>query len=87
MFRTRSKYVSVVLKKKYFADPRTNRKYDFDDGIVGPTVVNNIIMPPQTGFGEQQHQQPGAYFPQQPGNPFAGAGGHGGQVPLPPTFG
>ena len=74
LFRTRSKYVSVVLKKKYFADPRTNRKYDFDDGVVGPTIANNIIMPPQQGFGEPQHQQAGAYVPQQPANPFAGAG-------------
>jgi len=52
LFRTRSKYFSVVLRKKYFADPKVFREYDFDSGVVRPSVVNNIILPPKQEFGQ-----------------------------------
>ena len=66
MFRTSSAFVEIVLKKKYFVDSTVPRNYDFDSGVVNSTLVNNIISPPQQGFGQPQHHQAGTYIPQQP---------------------
>ena len=70
--RKSSTHLSVILSKKYFADPNIHRNYDFDSGVVGPTVVNNIIQPAQQGSG-------------QPAQPYGGGcgGGPEGYVPIP----
>ena len=75
--RTSSTHLSIILSKKYFADTNIHRNYDFDSGVVGPTVVNNIIQPAQQGFGQQ--------YPAQPAQPHGGGGGGGpdGYVPVP----
>lgn len=84
MFRTRSTVFSILIEKKYFADPNIQRSYDFDTGLVGPSVVNNFIMSPQQGFGQAQYIQPGGRQVEGPSQ-FDQPGGR--QVQVPSQFG
>ena len=70
-------------------DPTRQRSYDFDTGVMGPTVVNNIIMQPQQGFGQPQQYPAGSFIPPQPSPHYSGGrrGAPGGPVPVPPHFG
>jgi len=45
----------LLIQKKYFVDPNLQRTYDFDTGLVGPTVVHNFVMSPQQGYGQTPH--------------------------------
>ena len=47
MLILRSTVYSILIKKVYFVDPSIQRTYDFDTGLVGPTVVHNFVMSPQ----------------------------------------
>jgi hypothetical protein len=84
MFRTRSTVFSILIEKKYFADPNIQRSYGFDTGLIGPSVVNNCIMSPQQGFGPAQYIQPGGIQVQVP-TQFGQPGGT--QVQVPTQFG
>jgi len=51
----KSNVLSLLIHKKYFVDPNIQRTYDFETGLVGPTVVHNFVMSPQQGYGQTQH--------------------------------
>ena len=80
MFRTRSTVYSILIEKKYFTDPNIKRSYNFDTGLVGPSVVKKFIMSPQQGFGQAQYIQPGGRQAQVPSQ-FGQPGGKHVQVP------
>jgi len=47
--------ISLLIQKKYFIDPNLQRTYDFETGLVGPTVVHNFVMSPQQGYSQTPH--------------------------------
>jgi len=97
LLRTRCTEKSICAVKKYYVNPGIPRSYDFDVGVVGqPTVVNNYIMAPGTGFPQPQGY-PASGFPQPQGYPVTQTGfskpqGYpaptpGGYIPTPGQFG